>query len=238
MSRPVGSVAVASREDVVVRAFRRLLNRNPGGWFAATELQAAIAEDLAKDKSGSTVREAWRVGRAALKRKHYLSAKAFDTPRGHEIRYYLRAIDGRITIPYDQYRDLSSVEREALFPPPVLTEEERRRRFKANVGPALEGLVLLRKLALGGATTDELEAELLSRFSPPDPPSPFAQAHPEMLELQRPPSATFAREVLSRTRIASGRQTRRLAERRTANRQRGAPGHRPRARPSRSSRST
>ena len=118
MPRVAGTEAIASREDVVIRAFRNLLVTQPGGWYSSEQLISAIALDLGKPKSGSTVRETWRLGRNALLKQGYLGTKSLVGPRGPEIRFYLRYIDGKLRVPYRPVPDRCLARKESGFSPP------------------------------------------------------------------------------------------------------------------------
>jgi hypothetical protein len=201
MPRRVGTEAANSRQDVVIRAFRRLMSESPGGWYSAPQVQGAIGADLALPRAHSTVRESWRFGKRSLLAKSYLGVRTFQTTRGPEIRYFLRYVDGRISVPADQFHQMPREERERLFPPPVRTEAEERAAGKEAMKTLAKGLSWLTKLALAAESTDALEQELLDRLRNPatQATSGFAEDHPELqqahVRFRRPPSLEFARAI-------------------------------------------
>lgn len=184
-----------------MRAFDHRRPIAPNGWGSAPEMIEAIAAVLERPKTSSTVRETWRLGRDALLKKAYLSRRVFDGKKGPEIRYALRYVDGNVSLPYEQYRDLSDADRELLFPHRELTKSERT-QYSRELGAVLStGLSRVRGVILTTFSTGDLEAELLKRLDPPAPelPGPFALTTPADLkvreELLRRPSLEFAAKL-------------------------------------------
>jgi hypothetical protein len=240
MPRGPGVPAVPSREEIVMRAFELRRPLAPKGWGSARELLEAIAEVLHKPKTSSTVRETWRVARDSLRKKAYLSEKLFPTPGGPEIRYALRVVDRKISIPADQLDTLTQEDRERLFPPQQLSklEESKRRR---ELGDALvAGLNVVQGVFLAGASTADLERELLSRLDPPtpEPPSRFAMDHPDDLKLRaefaRRPSAEFAIKLYEAVKGSAAPPSTRSTGPQTPTPRRASSGRRRRGTPARS----
>jgi hypothetical protein len=240
MPREVGSKAVPSREEVVVQAFRSLMKSHPGGWYSATQLCAQIATDLNLRKESSTVRENWRFGRKSLSKKAYLGKRLFEAKRGPEVRYFLRAIDGKISVPADQYSQMSDAERDLLFPLPVRTQEDRQKLERAGWDRLGKGLALAGNIFLASTSTEALEQELLRRLTAEydsaeadlikDQPQLHQEAH---RRIHRRPTAEFGRELLTRLQGSEGRPSNHLVEPRTPIRHRASSELRRRQRPSR-----
>lgn len=209
---------------MVIRAFRELMTESPGGWYSAPQIQAAIGADLGLPRGHSTVRETWRFGKKSLLAKLYLGVRTFPAPSGPEIRYYLRYVDGRISVPADQYLQMPPEERERLFPPPVRTQAEQRESEREAMKSFAKGLSLLSDLALSAETTERLEKELISRLqmSVTLETKGISRDDPEMaaarMRAYRPPSTQFVHDLLAGLKDSGGLPSTRSAVRRTPSR--------------------
>lgn len=244
MPRPAGPTTLASRESLVVRAFRKLMVDSPGGWYSASEVREAIAGDIGLGKDTSTVREIWRLGRKALRAKGYLGARVAKYPSQPQIEYSLEMIDARFSLPMDDFVALEKEGQARFFSPPALTEAEARVAQKR----ASEGLSAvpseIGEMFVDQVSTDRLEEELLRRLRlPVAKPAPrlsvVEQALADVLSPRppvgatRPPSAKFMRRLQQAVKGSAKLPSRRSTEQRTPNRRRGAPRHPRRGRPSR-----
>ncbi len=222
----------------MIRAFRKLMADSPGGWYSASQIQASIAADLNLPKAHSTVRETWRFGKKSLLAKIYLGVRTFQPPRGPEIRYYLRYIDGRISVPADQYIQLTQAERDRLFPPRKRTEAEERESRKEFGKMLSGGISFLTKLALASESTEHLENELLERLRWPatEANAPFSAELPDLrkahVEFRRPPSMEFALAIQAGLKGSGAPPSSRSAAPRTPSRRRATSGLPRRRKPS------
>jgi hypothetical protein len=185
-----------------MRAFEYRRPIAPNGWGSAPELVGAIAAVLRKSKASSTVRETWRLGRDALLKKAYLSRKVFDGKKGPEIRYALRYVDGKVSIPADQYGDLTPEEKELLFPTRKLSPAESLKARQELGDTLMKGFSFVKNAMVSGATTAELEEELIQRLDPnySEPLGPLyelssEEEKQEARKLKRAPSPAFLEKL-------------------------------------------
>lgn len=203
MPRRVGTPAVTSREEVVMRAFTALRAPRSDGWFYAAEIEEAIASELGRSRNESTVREIWRLGRKSLKDRAYLSTRVSSSGDRDRIQYFLRFVDGKVRVPWRQWSQLSKEEQQKLFPRSPQTEAEMKKARSQGMKVVAEGFKVAKGLFLGGTPTEDLERELLKRLNPEPEEnwSDFAKRNRErhlryLAKVKRPPSHEFATRLL------------------------------------------